>query len=165
MNWQDVRERWFRITGRQTRGRERDLAEEMEFHLAMKERSYRDRQGLSSEQAAQQAHRDFGGYEKWKEACRDVARWRWLQEFGRDLFLAARMLKKSPVFTAVALITLTLAIGANTAIFSLMNTLMFKSLPVPEAERLTILHEQRMRSMVLPSAIQCLNRCKSAPVP
>jgi len=121
--------------------RERELAEELEFHRALKERKYREL-GLSPQQAADQAKRDFGGYEKFKELCREVGRWRWFDDLARDLTLAFRTLRKSPVFTAVALITLTLAIGANTAIFSLMNGLMLKLLPVPSPSRLVMLSVQ-----------------------
>jgi predicted permease len=94
---------------------------------------------MSEQQASETAKRDFGGFEKWKEVCRDLGRWRLLDEFWRDLVLAVRMLRKSPVFTVVALVTLTLAIGANTAIFSLMNELMLKALPVSNADRLVML--------------------------
>jgi len=118
--------------------KERELSEELEFYRALKERKYREL-GLSPQQAADQAQRDFGGYEKFKELCREVGRWRWLDDLARDLTLAFRTLRKSPVFTAVALITLTLAIGANTAIFSLMNELLLKTVPVPDPQKLAIL--------------------------
>jgi predicted permease len=119
--------------------RERELAEEIEFHRAMRERKYREQYGMSEKDAADKAKRDFGGFEKWKEVCRDVGRWQMLDEFGRDLALAVRMLRKSPLFTVVALVTLTLAIGANTAIFSLMNALMLKTLPLQDVHRLVLL--------------------------
>ena len=134
MNWQDLRESYLRIAGLfQHRRRERDLADELEFHLAMK---------INAGKSAGEANRQFGGLEKWKEVCRDVSRWRLLDEIGRDLGLAVRMLRKSPVFTSVAIVTLTLAIGANTAVFSLMNELMLRSIPVPNAKRLAILRIQ-----------------------
>jgi putative ABC transport system permease protein len=119
--------------------RERELAEEIEFHRAMRERKYREQYGMSKRDAADKAKRDFGGFEKWNEVCRDVGRWRLMDELNRDLALAVRMLRKSPLFTVVALVTLTLAIGANTAIFSLMNALMLKTLPVPDVQRLVLL--------------------------
>ena len=134
MTWRDLREGWLRLVGlRQRRRHEQELAEELEFHLAMK---------IKCGRSAGQANREFGGFEKWKEVCRDVGRWRILEEFGRDLVFALRTLRKSPVFTVVALVTLTLAIGATTAIFSLMNELMLKSVPVPNAKRLAILRIQ-----------------------
>lgn len=134
MNWQDLREGYFRVIGLLGRHRhERELSEELEFHMAMK---------IKGGQSADQAKRDFGGVEKWKEVCRDVGRFRPVEELGRDLLLALRMLRKAPVFTAVALVTLTLAIVANSAIFSLINGLMLKSVAVPNANRLTVLRIQ-----------------------
>jgi predicted permease len=126
--------------------REKELAEEIEFHKAMRERKYREQYGMSAKDAAEKAKRDFGGFEKWKEVCRDVGRWRRLDAFGRDLASALRMLRKSPLFTLVALVTLALAIGANTAIFSLMNAVMLKALPVPDADRLVLLAQPQERS-------------------
>jgi len=118
--------------------KERDLQDEIRFHQAMKERKYRQL-GLTPREASDQAKRDFGGYEKFKELCREVGRWRWFDDLARDLTLALRTLRKSPIFTAVALITLTFAIGANTAIFSLMNELLLKTVPVPDPQTLAML--------------------------
>jgi hypothetical protein len=90
MNWQDFREGWFRVLGLLRRRRqERELAEELEFHMAMK---------MRAGQSAEQAKRDFGGFEKWKEVCRDVARFRSLEDLTSDVALALRMLRKSPVY-------------------------------------------------------------------
>ena len=138
-----LREKLLKIVGlvRRTQ-RELELSDELAFHLAMKEQKYVEGQGMTKQEAAEQATRDLGGLERWKEVCRDVARWRWLEDFGRDLLLAARMLRKTPIFTAVAIFTLTAAIGANTAIFSLMNAILLKSLAVPAANRLAILRIQ-----------------------
>lgn len=134
MNWQDFREGWLRLLATfQRRRRERDLADELEFHLAMK---------MNAGQSAEESNREFGGLEKWKEVCRDVGSWPFLDELRRDLGLAVRTLRKSPAFTAVAILTLTLAIGANTAVFSLMDELIWKSIPAPNAKRLTILRIQ-----------------------
>src|SRR5579884_1303297 len=143
MNWQDLRESLLKIAGLLRRNRcDRELAEELEFHLARKQQNYIQSNGLGPQQAATQARRDLGGLERWKEVCRDVARFRALEEFGRDLVLAARLLHKAPVFTLVAVFTLTAAIGANTAIFSLLNAILLKPLAVPEANRLAILRIQ-----------------------
>jgi hypothetical protein len=143
MNWQDVRESLLRVARLLQRNRrDRELTEELEFHLALKQQKYIQTNGLAPQQAATQALRDLGGLERWKEVCRDVARFRAIEEFGRDLVLAARLLRKAPVFTLVAVFTLTAAIGANTAIFSLLNAILLKPLMVPEADRLAILRIQ-----------------------
>ncbi len=143
MTWHDLREQMLRLAALFRRERtEREMADELEFHLAMKERKHAEERGLNAAEAANAAKRDLGSIEKWKEVCRDVGRMRTLEDFARDLALAARMLRKSPAFTAVALITLTLAIGANTAIFSLINALLLRPLPVPQANRLAILRIQ-----------------------
>lgn len=134
MNWEDMREGLLRTIGLFWRKQhERDLRDELDFHLAMK---------VSAGESQEQAKREFGSLEKWKEACRDVSRWRALDEWGRDMIFAGRILRKSPIFTGVAISTLTLAIGANTAVFTLIHELMLKSLPVPQAKRLTILRIQ-----------------------
>ena len=74
-------------------------------------------------------------WNKIKEDCRDV-RGRWLEDLGKDLRYAARTLRRSPGFLAVSVLSLALGIGANTAIFSLINAVMLRSLPVKDPERL-----------------------------
>ncbi|MDQ2711034.1 MAG: ABC transporter permease [Acidobacteriota bacterium] len=141
--WQSVRERILRLTGLARRHeKESEMNEELQFHLAMRQAKYAKSGDVDDADAAVQARRDLGNLEKWKEECRDVDRPRWIEDFGSDLALAVRMLRKSPAFTAVAFITLASAIGANTAIFSLMNAILLRPLPVPEADRLTMLRVQ-----------------------
>jgi MacB-like periplasmic core domain len=143
MTWQDLREQMLRLASLFRRRRpERETAEELKFHLTLKQQKYMHEHRLDQAEAAAQAKRDLSSVEKWKEVCRNVARMRALEDFARDLALAVRMLRKSPAFTTVALATLTLAIGANTAIFSLINALLLRPLPVPQADRLTILRIQ-----------------------
>jgi len=143
MSRQVVREQLLRFAALfRLRRAERDMADELEFHLAMKQQKYMRERGLAGPHALNEAKRDLGGLEKWKEVCRDVGRARPLEDFARDIALASRMLRKTPAFTVVALLTLTLAIGANTAIFSLLNAIMLGPLAVPEADRLAILRVQ-----------------------
>ena len=140
--WQGIREFILRAAGLFTsRRREREIAEELEFHLALKEAGYRQN-GVAPSDAVYQARRHFGGVERWKERCRDVATVGGIEDLKRDLSLASRMLRKSPVFTSIAIATLTVAIGANTTIFSLLNAVLLKSVNVPRADRLILLRVQ-----------------------
>lgn len=91
--------------------------------------------GMEPGEAQRRARLEFGGVQQIKEDCRDV-HGRWLEDFGRDLRYTARTLRRSPGFLAVSVLSLALGIGANTAIFSLINAVMLRSLPVKEPERL-----------------------------
>ena len=120
---------WFR-----KRPAEDRLDRELGYHF---DRLVRDfiAEGVSPEEARRRARLEFGGVEQIKEDCRDV-RGRWLEDFGKDLRYAARTLRRSPGFLAVSVLSLALGIGANTAVFSLINALMLRSLPVKEPQRL-----------------------------
>ncbi len=140
--WQSIREFILRAAGIfRKRRREREIAEELEFHLALKEASCRQN-GVAPSDAIYQARRNFGGFERWKERCRDVSTIRIVEDLQRDLWLAFRMLRKSPIFTCIAIATLTAAIGANTTIFSLLNAVLLKSINVPRPDRLILLRVQ-----------------------
>jgi len=91
--------------------------------------------GVPPDEARRRARLEFGGLAQITEECRD-ARGRWLDDFGRDLRYTARSLRRSPGFLVVSVLSLALGVGANTAIFSLMNALMLRSLPVREPQRL-----------------------------
>ena len=118
------------------RGRmERELDEELRFHLE-REAEERVRQGMSPAQARRTALRDFGGVERYKEECRDVRGVRALEELWQDVRYGARALRKHPGFTLVAAGSLALAIGTNTAVFTLVNGLFLRPLPVPGADQL-----------------------------
>jgi predicted permease len=119
---------------------EADLMRETAAHLALLEDEYRHR-GMSAEDARAAARRAFGGVEQMKDRQRDVRSFIWLDDARRDLQYAARTLRKTPGFTAAAVLTLTLGIGANVTIFTLLDAVVFKPLPVPAANELVAFYE------------------------
>ena len=121
------------------RGRlEDDLSEELQFHLR-NEIQKNIAAGMNSETARYTALRSFGGVDQVKEQCRDVRRIRWVKELCQDIKFGSRMLVKNPMFTAVAVLTLALGIGASMAILAVVNSALLRSLPLPDADRLVVL--------------------------
>ncbi|MBS0656867.1 MAG: ABC transporter permease [Verrucomicrobia bacterium] len=116
---------------------EAEMAEELRAHLDLRAEQLRAA-GHSAAEAERLARREFGGVEQIKERCRDGRALAGLEHFGRDLRHAARQLARSPGFTLVAICSLALAIGASTAIFTLVNDFLLRSLPVREPEQLVL---------------------------
>jgi putative ABC transport system permease protein len=114
-----------------------DLNEEIRAHLDRLENQHRAR-GLSQQAAREAARRDFGGIEPMKQRYGDQQRLRWLDEMWRDTRYAIRVLVKAPGFTLAAVVILALGIGANTAIFSLLNATVTGMLRFQDADRLVM---------------------------
>lgn len=116
---------------------EDDLQRELAHHLAELTDEY-IRRGHSPSEAAALAKKQFGGPDQIGEQCRDESRWAWLQSLSQDLAFGWRMMWKTPAVTIAAVLSLALGIGANTAIVSLMHTVLWRNLPVPEPEQLSL---------------------------
>ncbi|HYK19448.1 MAG TPA: ABC transporter permease, partial [Pyrinomonadaceae bacterium] len=126
------------------RNLEQQLADEIQSHLEMQIED-NQRQGMSPEEARYAALRKFGGVDQVKEIYRDRRGLPFVETFLRDLRYGARMLRRSPIITTVAILSLALGIGANTALFSVVDAVLLKTLPVEAPDRLLIFEWQAGR--------------------
>ena len=114
---------------------DRDLDEELRFHLD-RQIGANIEQGMTPAEARTAALRAMGGVEQRKEQMRDERRVSWVENIGRDVRMAFRQMRKQPAFAATAIVSLALGIGANTAIFQLLNALSLRELSVPAPQEL-----------------------------
>lgn len=131
--------RWCRALWRKDE-MERELDEEVRYHLE-REIELNLRDGMSPEEARAAALRAFGGVERAKEECREARGVRLIEDLWQDLRYGLRMLFKNPSFSLIAVSTLGVGIGASTAIFSVVNAVILRSLPYEEPEQLVMMWE------------------------
>ena len=131
MRW--LQSLWLRLKRR--RQLDRELEDELRFHLEMREQQNRDA-GMSPEEAHRTALRQFGNVGLLKETSRELFGFGWIESLWQDIRYGIRTLGRSPALAATAVLSLALGIGANTAIFSVLDVVMLKSLPVEDPERL-----------------------------
>ena len=114
---------------------ERRMDAEMRFHIEQQVRDYMAK-GMSREEAQRAAYREFGGMDLSKEECRDQRPFLWLEHALQDARYAWRLLGRNRTFAVVAILSLALGIGATTAVFSVVDRILFRSLPYAQADRL-----------------------------
>ncbi len=118
--------------------KEAELQEEIQFHLG-EEAEERQAQGLAGEEARRAAGREFGNITLVKEDTRAMWTWTLWEQLAQDIRYGLRMMSANKTFSAMAILSLALGIGANTAIFSFMDSILLRSLPVPDPQSLVIL--------------------------
>ena len=125
---------WLRLAANQS-AVDRAQLDEWQFHIEQRAADL-ERQGIAAAEALRMARAEFGSTDARHEESRDAVGLRLLDDLGADLRYAFRLLRQSPTFTAVAVLSLALGIGANSAMFSLMEAVIWKSLPVPAPDQL-----------------------------
>ena len=119
----------------------REIDEELGFHIEQR-RAENVAAGMSPEEAAREARKQFGNMQSVREECREAKGAGFGEEMLSDIRFGLRLLRKNPSFTAMAVLTLALGIGATTSIFCWVNAMVFRPLPFPDADRLVLLSEE-----------------------
>src|SRR3989337_2981822 len=124
---------------------EQELGEEFRYHL---ERAIEDyvASGLSPTAARSQALRDMGAIDQRMEECRDVSGLTMVHGLRQDVIYALRGLRKTPAFSAIAILSLAVGIGATTTIFTFVDAVLLRPLPYPASERIVVFHEHTLTS-------------------
>src|SRR5215813_5116092 len=127
--------------------REAELQEELQFHLE-EEAEERRSEGLAATEAQRAARHDLGNITRVQEDTRAMWTWTFYEQFAQDVRYALRTMTANKTFSALAILSLALGIGANTAIFSFMDSILLRSLPVPNPESLVTLSYHTKRAEV-----------------
>jgi predicted permease len=152
-----LNETWLRVKALWRRSElDRDLDDELEFHLAMRDEKNRQA-GLAAEEARYAAHRQFGNTMRVKERNREMWTFFSLETLWQDLRYGVRMLGKNAGFTASAVLTLALGIGANTAIFSVVDAVLLRPLPFPASDHLVRIWESKPKEGYFRNVVNGLN--------
>src|SRR5947208_8310542 len=118
---------------------DREMEEELQFHIATRATDL-EKTGMSSAEALRAARLEFGAMERYKEEGRQARRFQVFHDLSADVRYGLRMMRKAPGFTAVAVLTLALGIGANSAMFGIVYGLLYRPLPYPDDGRIAVVH-------------------------
>jgi predicted permease len=138
-----------------------DVRDEIDAHIEEKALDLME-SGVAEEEAWRRARLEFGNPVVIAESSREVWAWRWLDRLGQDVRYALRQMRRSPGFTTVVVLSLALGIGANTAVFSVMDPLLFRRLPVADPDRLVFFDQPFLHTRMNVFAYRWLDRLRHA---